>query len=266
MKSQRIPMSVEEYELLPWKRGWKYEYSGEAWITPREIVEVVTLEIRHQPFVTPYRIEHPRETLHSQIFNGLASAYRDGIEFCDCEPQSFEQAIYAMTAQFISLAQSRKHAWVITFPYDGGSRVLAGCYVKDLGERAVLESLFVRPEWQRAGLATALLHHLVNQLASQGKTSLESGYWLGNEASAAWHRAVGFRVLPDLNITRLDRLHVWHELERRERLSLGETEETKALKVELDRLEREIDRLEKIADEEGFAAVSPLLRQRGGED
>lgn len=37
MKSEQIVMSWEEYEIMPWRLGWKHEYfNGMAYLTPRQ--------------------------------------------------------------------------------------------------------------------------------------------------------------------------------------------------------------------------------------
>ena len=46
MQSRHVPMSVEEYELLPFEPGWKCEYyDGQAHFTPRDHPVITTLQI-----------------------------------------------------------------------------------------------------------------------------------------------------------------------------------------------------------------------------
>lgn len=258
MTSQKIPMSVEEYHLLPQKRGWKYEYFGDAAvISPRQWTEVVELRVTSQPFTMPYTVQTPTEEIRAAIADGLRVAYQDNIEFCDYRPSYFGEAVETMTSNFLNYAK-QNHAWVITFPYQNNVRALAGCYVKPKKDERVvmLESLFVRPEWQRASLATALLRHVINQLASEGKTILQSGYHLGNEASTAWHKAMGFRILPDLTITRIKLHDVRQEIHRLEHFGL----DTSVLREEQGQLKAEVDRLESVADEQGYEAVAPSMQ------
>jgi GNAT superfamily N-acetyltransferase len=259
MKSQKIPMSVDEYYLLPQKRGWKYEYYGDAAvISPRQWTEAVELAITPQPFTMPYMVQTPSEDICAAIADGVRVAYQDSIEFCDYRPSYFGEAVQTMTSKFLKYGK-QKHAWVITFPYQRSVRALAGCYVKPKKDESVvmLESLFVRPEWQRAGLASALLRYVLNQLASEGKTTLQSGYWLGNEASTAWHAAMGFKLLPDLTVTRIKLHDVRQELHRRELFGLDVAE----LQAQLEALKAEVERLERVADEQGYEAVAPTFRE-----
>jgi GNAT superfamily N-acetyltransferase len=269
VKSQKIPMTIEEYQVLPWKRGWKYEYFDDAvFISPRQWVETVQLSIHQQDYTIAHAVQAPIESLRLAIAEGLHAAYRDSIEFCDYDDGYFAKAVETMTHNFLEFSHMN-HAWLITFPHKEEVRVLAGCYVKPIADEGVihseqsrirLESLFVRPEWQRAGLATALLKHLVNQLSNEGHTRLESGYFVGNEASTAWHRRMRFEVMPDLRITRIDKHHAHHELERCEQLGLAVV----AAREAYQRLKKEVNKLEQIEAVEGFEAVTPSLRRREG--
>src|SRR5438067_5560926 len=54
IRSQRLPMSFEEWELLPYQPGWKYEYwDGCAHITPNHQTAVTTA------MVTPQTVNAP---------------------------------------------------------------------------------------------------------------------------------------------------------------------------------------------------------------
>jgi GNAT superfamily N-acetyltransferase len=61
----------------------------------------------------------------------------------------------------------------------------------------LLDILFVRPRWQRRGLATALVSWSLARLLAQGETTLRSRYHLANEPSRAWHHRFGFTLEPD---------------------------------------------------------------------
>jgi GNAT superfamily N-acetyltransferase len=61
----------------------------------------------------------------------------------------------------------------------------------------LLDMLFVRPSWQRRGLATALVSWCLRELLAQGEAALRSRYLLTNEQSRAWHQRFGFTLEPD---------------------------------------------------------------------
>ena len=43
-------MSWEDYEMMPWKLGWKHEYwDGRAHITPRLHVMCVVMDVQRRP-------------------------------------------------------------------------------------------------------------------------------------------------------------------------------------------------------------------------
>jgi GNAT superfamily N-acetyltransferase len=61
----------------------------------------------------------------------------------------------------------------------------------------LLDMLFVRPRWQRRGLAAALVSWSLRELLAQGEATLRSRYLLANEPSRAWHQRFGFTVEAD---------------------------------------------------------------------
>ena len=54
-----------------------------------------------------------------------------------------------------------------------------------------LEPVFVVPGWQRRGVATALVSHVLRRLADAGQEVLESGCSDYNMASRRWHLRLG---------------------------------------------------------------------------
>ena len=60
----------------------------------------------------------------------------------------------------------------------------------------LLDVLLVSPEWQRRGLATALVSSAIDQLHGSGYRRLTSRYMLGNDESEAWHGKFGFAAHP----------------------------------------------------------------------
>lgn len=49
MKSPKIPMTTEEFDLLEWKFGWKHDYwDGHAHISPRPHGIVVKIPVKKQ--------------------------------------------------------------------------------------------------------------------------------------------------------------------------------------------------------------------------
>jgi predicted N-acetyltransferase YhbS len=77
-----------------------------------------------------------------------------------------------------------------------------------------LDLLFVRPRWQRAGLATALVAAAGAALRGAGEAELRSSYRLANAPSAAWHTRFGFREAPNLSVASAREAWAYHELQR----------------------------------------------------
>lgn len=50
MRSQHLPMTIEEFNAIPRKRGWKYEYwNSHAHISPRYRYAKAIVEIKLLP-------------------------------------------------------------------------------------------------------------------------------------------------------------------------------------------------------------------------
>jgi N-acetylglutamate synthase-like GNAT family acetyltransferase len=257
VKPKRIPMSVDEYRLLPQQRGWKYEYvDGNTIIRPRQTVVVVERPVSSSDSKCPFSIEQPNASHRTSLSEGLYLAFEDSFEFSDYKADDFQKAVASMTDRFYKYADEGL-AWVMTVPHGEDVRVLAGCYVKPKKTEGVgeLEALFIRPEWQRAGLATLLLDHLNSSLVTKGIVTLRSSYFYGNVVSEAWHTACGFVTLPDLELARL-RLHDAKERNRRLKF-FGALKQEHEDEVAM--LAEGVNRLEQVADEKGYRFVAPIL-------
>ena len=54
IRSQRLPMRFEDWELLPYQPGWKYEYwGGCAHITPNHQTAVTVAPVTPRPVTAP---------------------------------------------------------------------------------------------------------------------------------------------------------------------------------------------------------------------
>jgi GNAT superfamily N-acetyltransferase len=121
----------------------------------------------------------------------------------------------------------------------------------------VLDLLFIRPPWQRRGLATALVASAVNALYQAGESTLTSCYQLANPASQAWHRAFGFVERPDLRYAQAYYRRARQELFRREKDGKLTDAERAALHADVEHWRDQIETLERLAETQGYAAVNP---------
>jgi RimJ/RimL family protein N-acetyltransferase len=124
----------------------------------------------------------------------------------------------------------------------------------------LLYLLFVAPEWQRRGLATAMVSAAINELYELGEKTLTSRYHIGNEESMAWHQRFGFVEEPDLRRAQLYLQQSKVELWRREKIGSLNAEERAKLTADVATWKAEVERLELIEDQQGFDAVHPLTR------
>ena len=61
IRSQRLPMRFEDWELLPYQPGWKYEYwGGCAHITPNHQTAVTVATVTPRPVTAPCVIRPAR--------------------------------------------------------------------------------------------------------------------------------------------------------------------------------------------------------------
>src|SRR5262245_710916 len=59
IRSRHLPMSFEEWDLLPYQPGWKYEYwDGCAHITPNHQTAVTTATVTPRPVNAPCMLRH----------------------------------------------------------------------------------------------------------------------------------------------------------------------------------------------------------------
>jgi GNAT superfamily N-acetyltransferase len=124
----------------------------------------------------------------------------------------------------------------------------------------LLYLLFVAPQCQRRGLATALVSAAINELHELGEKTLTSRYHIGNEQSLNWHQRFGFIEEPDLRRARLYMQQARVELWRREQIGPLPPEEREKLTAAVTRWESEVENLERIEDQYGFDAVHPMTR------
>jgi RimJ/RimL family protein N-acetyltransferase len=267
MHSQHIPMTMEEFKLMPWKPGWKYEYwDGQTHISPRRHVVVTTVEVKTRFVNSLFRLRPVKRNDASQLITAYLEAFQDTIEYCDWEPEKIADSANTTIRDFFAGKRGNPLpvsclAVGIQSNVVGNELIGAALFVKKDDERPLLDILFVLPKWQRKGLATTLVSAALNELYNNGVKTLKSLYMLGNEASLAWHRKFGFKEEPDLFLARVYYHHADHELWRREKLGKLTKTERQILTSEVQQWKAQVDKLETIAEQNGMEAVLPLLRK-----
>ena len=201
----------------------------------------------------------PEDAVH--LVPAFFDAFRDSVDYWDYPPaavrKSARESIAGVfagkrgvfhAASFLAVAPTRRSiagAALIVTDVDGPN----------------LDLLFVRPRWQRLGLATALAQSAMNTLYELGEPILDSGHDVANAASAEWHRRFGFVELPDLMRAKEEAACAHWELRRREEEGTLKVAEHRALKAQAAHWKRQAADLEAIAERDGWEAVSPILRR-----
>src|SRR2546421_1423969 len=202
IRSQRLPMSFEEWELLPYQPGWKYEYwDGCAHITPNHQTAVTTAIVTPRPVNAPCALRRVLPEDEAPLLAVYMEAFAENQAFCDYTDAQFLDAARrdlrdSFTGHRAPLLTAARVA--VATEATGEQLVGAALLSRDREYGPVLDLLFIRPLWQRRGLATALVASAMHALHRTGEGTLTSCYQLANAASQAWHRGFGFSERPDL--------------------------------------------------------------------
>jgi RimJ/RimL family protein N-acetyltransferase len=261
IRSQHLPMPFEEWDLLPYQLGWKYEYwDGCAHITPNHQTAVTTATVTPRPVHPPCTIRHLLLEDEVPLLAVYLEAFADNQAFCDYTDEQFHDAARRDLSESFTgrraplLVASRVG---VATEIVGEQLVGAALLSRDQEYGPVLDLLFIKSQWQRRGLATALVASAMNALHQVGEGTLTSCYQLANPASQAWHRACGFVERPDLRYAQAYYRRAQQELFRREQYGKLTAAKRVALHADVQYWHRQIEALERLADEKGYAAVNP---------
>ena len=242
-------MTIDEFHVMAREPGWKYEYwDGKAHISPAHRTVTTSLNTEPRSYRSPCQIRPVESTYQPGMIDAFVAAFRDTIEYCDWEDERILDSARDSVVGFFSgergdpLPASRLA--LVSHP-EGNRESLVGAslVVGMRGGSPLLDILFVTPEWQRMGVATALVSSVVDRLHDSGHSTLKSRYNLGNDGSRAWHRQFGFVEDPDRFLAESYYRHAEHELWRREKLGDLTREERQKLMREIDRWSVQADEL-----------------------
>lgn len=261
IQSQHLPMSFEAWELLPYQPGWKYEYwDGCAHITPNHQTAVTTALVTLRPVNAPCALRQVLPEDEVPLLAVYMDAFADNQAFCDYTDAEFLDAARSDLRKSFTghraplLAASR----VAVAPETTGAPLVGAALLsRDQEYGPVLDLLFIRPQWQRCGLATALVASAMNALHQAGEGTLTSCYQLANPTSQAWHRIFGFVERSDLSYARAYYRRARQELFRRDKAGELTAMERAAWHAEVQYWKDQIEALERLANEQGYEAVSP---------
>jgi RimJ/RimL family protein N-acetyltransferase len=265
MRAPSVPMTVEEYHLLPFEPGWKCEYwNGKAHYEPRYHAVVTTLAVAPRDVNADHLLRQPAESDIDALTPVYVAAFGKTIEYFGYSREQIAGAARRDLTYYFSGEHGQPTSASCLAIVSGANpdeEILAGAaMVTSTANGPLLYLLFVAPQWHRRGLATAMVSAAINELHELGEKRLTSKYHIGNEQSMGWHQRFGFVEEPDLRRARLYMQQARTELWRREKIGRLTAEELAKLTADVTRWEAEVEKLERVEEEQGFAAVHPMSR------
>ncbi len=265
MPFRPIRMTFEEFERLPRPPGWKHEYfGGNAYIQPRHSVAIVRLETAYRPVSVPegFQIRPATPEDAPRLVPAFFDAFRQSVDYWGYRQAAIRQSAADSIRTCFAGQRGAFHPTSFLAVAPMGRSVAGAALLVEDGEGPNLDLLFVRPRWQRQGLANALVQTALTDLHTQGEPHLDSAYVVANAVSAAWHQKFGFIELPDLARAKEQYYDILHEVRRRELIGELTDAERQAMERGAEQWRQRIEELEALADQDGYEAVSPLLRRR----
>jgi ribosomal protein S18 acetylase RimI-like enzyme len=204
-----VPMSIEEFEHMEHRLGWKHEY----WDDAAQLSTQETAVVSYQRPVgaaglswPPLREGEQLRPIRTEDEPGLAElfilAFDDAVEFTGWPDDVYREDARDNIASFFGKPPRKRHRDrrpgrpEVSFAVASGEQLLAAVLIRSLRRGPILEPIMVHPAHQRRGLGTALLSAALQALNADGATTLYSECHLGNAASLAWHEKHGFQEIP----------------------------------------------------------------------
>jgi RimJ/RimL family protein N-acetyltransferase len=261
-------MTVDEYQLLPFEPGWKCEYwNGKARYSPRYHAVVTTAAVDQRDVNTNCLLRQPAESDIEALTPVYIAAFRETIEYFEYSQEYIAEAARRDLRNYFAgeYGQPTSASCLAIAPVDNEPNpdeesVAGAAMVTSTRNGPLLYLLFVAPQWQRRGLATAMVSAAINELHELGEKTLTSKYHIGNGQSLSWHQRFGFIEEPDLRRAQLYLQRARVELWRREKIGQLTACERAILTADVTRWESEVEKLERIEEQQGYDAVHPLTR------
>jgi GNAT superfamily N-acetyltransferase len=236
-------LTADEAALRPRPAAWKYElWDGVPRLEPKAATVPVRLALAAwaAPPTAPTAGVALRAVTAADapaLARALAEAFLGNVDFWRCGRAHVRAAARAITAAFFAGRRGPVHP-ASRLAVTARAVVGAALVVRPpKGPR--LDLLFVRPRWQRRGLATALVAAAGAALRDAGEPVLRSRHRLANAPSAAWHARFGFVETPDLLVASAREAWAHHELRRLTCLGAGGAARQAALEAEARRWARQ---------------------------
>jgi GNAT superfamily N-acetyltransferase len=230
-----IPMSYEDFDVMERPFGWKVEYwDGHARLTPRGMGVKTTINLFPRHFSHHHTIVAVTPDDRDRILMGYFESFSPSVEFCGWPADDIRDCAEKDIGKYFSGKRGEPLS-ASAIALAPNSQTLIGLILvsQRSPQNAFMDLLYVRPEFQRQGVATAMLHWAINRLVELEFQTLASRYHVCNEASRLWHHGHGFE-------DEYDRYYIqmkvsWYRLEIWRREKLG-------LMVGLEEMKQECDR------------------------
>jgi hypothetical protein len=224
MKRKSIPMSFAEWEILERPFGWKAEYwDGQAHLTPRDVGVTTRIDLSPRSLQQNHALVPVHPSYTEQMIAGYFETFVDSVEFCNWPVEEVQDsAKKSINRYFAGKKGEALPASVIAL--DPNSQKLAGLalFVLKREQKPHLELLYIRPPFQRTGMATEMVACGMNCLIESDFQELFSAYHICNKESRLWHHKFGFQDIYDPFYIRLRSAWLNQEIWRREKLGIVE--------------------------------------------
>jgi N-acetylglutamate synthase-like GNAT family acetyltransferase len=226
MKSQHPSISFDEFKRMPHPFGWKAEYyNDKAHFTPRHHAIKTKLIFQSRSLeTTTYSIQAVDLSYKSQMIDVFYDTFRDSVEFCDWTKKDIRKhAKNNINDYFAGLRGTPLPHSVMAI--DPKTHHVIGLALVLINRKQYheLDLLFVRPDYQKQGLATAMVFQIAQQLHNSGIRELYSFYHICNDVSRQWHQKFGFKEEYDAHFIRLKCVWYREEICRQEQLGLSDS-------------------------------------------
>jgi GNAT superfamily N-acetyltransferase len=217
-----IPMTWEEFEVMEAPFGWKVEYwDGHAHLTPRwhGVKTKLQLSPRNATYDSDPSLVAVSPDYRDSMIAGYCETFGNSIEFSGWSRSDLQSsAVQDIDYYFGGHRGEPLSASVLAL----GAGQLAGLALISRRPKygAYMDLLYVRPGFQRQGVATAMLNRVIAGLLELGFPTLTSAYHIVNEPSRHWHHGQGFEDQHDWYYARLKVGWYGREMGRREKLGL----------------------------------------------
>lgn len=215
-------MSWDEFEIMEHPFGWKVEYwDGLARLTPRSMGVTTRIGLSPRSLPQDYTLIPVYPDYSEQLIAGYMETFVDSVEFCDWPLKDIQNSANKCINHYFEGKRGEPlPASVIALEADSQNLAGVALFVLNREQQPHLDLLYVRPEFQRKGMATAMVSWGMNCLIESKFQELFSAYHICNTESRQWHHRFGFQDIYDHFYIRLKLAWYNHEIWRREKLEL----------------------------------------------